>query len=226
MFEKTVEELNQPSKPTELPLETQTKFATMTVHNFHDTLAQNPFQITGGSFREFDKSKFIFSTSNFTIQPTQTALNYRQTFSGSHKTDPQKRVKLKSKRSYLPLPPAMQTNQSDVFFTSNGFFSTISKSSANSNSSSASSSQHSSQNKILTNEYQRNAYLKSDSFMSGSDSSSSNYETDGHINPPYIKYKKPPTYEESLKKIVSSKHIFWMSLLDLFDLLFFNLFFK
>lgn len=33
-----------------------------------------------------------------------------------------------------------------------------------------------------------------------SDSSSSN-RSDDLVNPPYIKYKKPPTYEESLKKM-------------------------
>ncbi len=167
------------------------------------------------SINDPNKFQFVFSNAN-SFRPhssyshnNNNSLNYRQTFSAgtniinASSADPQKRIKPKSKRSYLPLPPAIHYDHNanmDHQNQINGFFSSLFKNSS-------SSVRLTSANKIISNELQSNVVLKSDSFLS--DSCSSNYDTEQgsptFSNPPYIKYKKPPTYEESLKKIVSCR---------------------
>ncbi len=148
-----------------------------------------------------NKFRFIFSNTNsFSPHPSHNsnALTYRQTFSAKTSSNSfssinaHKPLKLKSRRSFLPPHSTINNNQNEDYFLL-------------SEKKSSSSVRLSSANKIAQNEFKNNAFLKSDSFMSDSSSSTCDNEQSSlnFSNPPYIKYKKPPTYEESLKKIVS-----------------------
>ena len=147
------------------------------------------FNITAEAFSDL-KDQFMFNN-----HPVKNDLTYRQTFSAVSRAEitSNKRSKLRSKRSYLPQSPGIKNTQYPLnsHFLQNSQNSDISLNDSNN---------------------QSNVF-KSGSFVSGSDSSS-NYESiyggsrdetssPSFTNPPYIKYKKPPTYQESLKKIVS-----------------------
>lgn len=180
-------------------------------------------------FENFNASSHHVSSS--ALPPAN--LTYRQTFSGQSDLDTTqpKRSVLKGKRS-IP-PPIHQNvktslrslNDSKIFslvnnqnssggvsqsplvasYTNNS--NVINTSSSSSSRTNSFNTSNSNQILLLQNEYQKNqpAFNKSHSFMS--DSSSSN-RSDDLVNPPYIKYKKPPTYEESLKKMVKTKFFY------------------
>lgn len=204
-------------------------------HSTTDLTSKEPEESSGSDmtidpfrnvFENFNASSN--HVSSLALPPAN--LTYRQTFSGPSDLDtaPPKRSVLIGKRS-IP-PPIHQNvktsmaplNNSKIFtllnnqnissgipqppsqapaYTNNGSATNTSSSSSRTNSFNTSNSN---QILLLQNEYQKNqpAFNKSHSFMS--DSSSSN-RSDDLVNPPYIKYKKPPTYEESLKKMVSFK---------------------
>lgn len=160
----------------------------------YHTSHQFQFNITPEDFRD----QFMFNS-----HPVKNDLTYRQTFSVTTTTS-QKRSKLRSKRSCLTHSPNIKPI--DCQYPLNSHFL------QNSQNSDTSSNDSTNSNMILKHDYQSNVF-KSNSFVSGSDSSS-NYESiyggsrdetssPSFTNPPYIKYKNPPTYQESLKKIVS-----------------------
>lgn len=195
-------------------------------HSTTDITSKEPEE-SSGSDMTIDPFRNVFENFNASSHHVSSlalppaSLTYRQTFSGPSDLGiaPPKRSLLKGKRS-IP-PPIHQNvktsmaplNNSKIYAllnnqnSSSGISQPPSQAPAYTNNGSSSSSRTNSFNTsnqifLLQNEYQKNqpAFNKSHSFMS--DSSSSN-RSDDLVNPPYIKYKKPPTYEESLKKMVS-----------------------
>lgn len=190
--------------------------------NLHPPALNNQFNQFGSFSTQTTPNYFNNYTDNRQFNNSDQ-LNYRQTFTAGTTSVPflnYSDIKLKQKRSYLP-PPPLPPPQANYALTIvpqafvPSYFSDINSSKMNSLEDYTLNANESS----IRKEFQNDLFLKSQStltsFMyknsndqsntlsSSSSSSSSSSNSSPSFQPPYIKYKKPPSYEESLRKIVS-----------------------